>query len=365
MGAFNKTFEFIERNKRIKDEGGYNSIPFGLPELDKHVPGIMKGTQYLVTASSGVGKTQLTKCLFVSQPYKFVKANPHLGIKLRIKYYALEESQTEFMLTLISQRLREEWGLIVDPLRLSSMGGYHLSDDILTKVRLCHEYFEDLEKSIEVIDNISNPFGIYKDVREYARQNGKFYFNNLEVDPGGMYDTYIANDQNEWVIIITDHISLLQTEKSEDANTLHGAMHKFSAEYCRKNITKHFRYAAVNVQQQAADKERLQFNHTGQSVEVKLEPSLDGLGDCKVTQRDAQVVLGLFGPNRYGIETHLNYDIVKLKDNYRCLTILKNRFGRPNLKLPLYFDGATNTFEQLPGIGTEELSRIYENVRRA
>lgn len=365
MSAFDKTFEEIKRNKEIKDNGGFNSIPFGLPKLDRHVPGIMRGTLYEVTASSGVGKTQLTKHLFVNQPYKFVKANPHLGIKLKIFYFAHEESQTEMMRTLICNRLHEVYNKRISPLELGSMGDFHLSNETYMQVIACREYFRELEQSIEIIDYVSNPFGIFKHVRAYARANGKFYFKGQEVNPevpGTMYDTYEANDPNEWVIVINDHLSLLEPEK--DANTLFLAMQHFSATYCRKQVTKHYGYAVVNVHQQAADKERLEFTNTGQSIETKLEPSLDGLGDCKVTARDAMVVLGLFSPDRYEIKKHLGYDITLLQDNYRSLSILKNRLGTPNLKMGLFFDGATNKFKQLPDEGTEELGRIYNNFKQ-
>lgn len=50
---FDETFERIKRNKENKESGRYNSIPFGLPSLDKHVR-IMKGCQFIVTANSGV-----------------------------------------------------------------------------------------------------------------------------------------------------------------------------------------------------------------------------------------------------------------------------------------------------------------------
>lgn len=367
-GAFEKTFADIKRNKDIKDRGGFNSIPFGIRSLDKHVPGIIKGTQYIVTASSGVGKTQLTKYLFVNQPYKFIKNNPHLGIKLKIFYFALEESQTEFMATLICNRLKEVYGITISPLELRSMGSHHLSDAVYEKVILCSEYFRELERSIEVVDYISNPFGIYNYVRNYARANGKFFFKGQQVFPQDndsvLYDSYVANDPNEWVLVITDHVSLLEPEKTDDTNTLFLAMQKWSATYCRKKITKHYGYVAVNVQQQSADKEKLQFSNSGQSIESKLEPSLDGLGDCKLTGRDAMVILGLFAPDRYEIRKHMGYDVAVMHDNYRSLNILKNRFGTPNLKIPLYFNGATNTFKELPELGSEELGRLYEGIKQ-
>ena len=133
------------------------------------------------------------------------------------------------------------------------------------------------------------------------------------------------------------------------------------AVYARKQITKHFKYVFVGIQQQAADKEKLQFTNTGSSISQKLEPSLDGLGDNKLTARDALVVIGLFAPERYQIPTHLGYDVNKLKDNYRSLIILKNRIGKPNLKLGLFFDGKTNHFEELPSSVNDAQ---YDNYKR-
>lgn len=53
-GIYEEALGHIKEAKRLREEGSVNSIPFGLPSLDKHVPGIMKGIQYLITASSGV-----------------------------------------------------------------------------------------------------------------------------------------------------------------------------------------------------------------------------------------------------------------------------------------------------------------------
>lgn len=367
-GLFDRTLGIIRTNKELKDKGGYNTIPFGLPSLDKHVPGIMKGMQYIITANSGVGKTQLTKFLFVNQPYKFIKQHPELGLKLKILYFALEETKEEFMLTLIANRLKEDYGISVPILMLRSSGEYHLSNDILNKVEACREYFAELEQSIEVLDHISNPFGIYKYVREYSHANGiHVYRNQVFKHKDGseteetLYDHYEPYNPKEFVVVVVDHISLLGAEKG---GTLHDAMTKLSAEYGRKNITKQFGYCLAIVQQQAADKEKLQFTNSGMSIDTKLEPSLDGLGDNKMTQRDALCVIGLFAPERYSIGEHLGYNIKVFKDYYRSLSILKNRVGTPNLKLPLLFNGQTNSFSELPKPGTLEVEQLYTSIKK-
>jgi len=360
-GWFDNVFKTIVENKTAKDSGKYNAIPFGLPSLDKHIR-IIKGVQYIITANTGVGKTQLAKALFVNQPYKFIKENPNSGIKLKILYFALEESKQEFMLTLIANRLQEKYGITTSVLDLMSYKDNSVSESILEKIKETKEYFEELSEVLEVYDHISNPFGIYKTIRDYARANGKFFFKGNEVNievPGIMYDQYVPNNPDEYVITMIDHGGLLQTENTSDTNTLHGALSKLSAEYLRKNVSKHFNYIPVLIMQQAAEKEKLQFTLKGESVEQKLEPSLDGIANNKEVGRDALVVFGLFAPDRYKISNYLGYNIEILGDHFRSLHLLKNRRGLPNLKKGLFFDGATNVFKELPNSNSEEMGRIY------
>ena len=61
------------------------------------------------------------------------------------------------------------------------------------------------------------------------------------------------------------------------------------------------------------------------------------------------LVLGLFAPARYRIPMYRGYDILKLKDRYRSLIFLKDRhYGLANTYVHLYFNGASNYFEELP-----------------
>lgn len=62
-GIFEEALNGIKSAKRVREEGGVNSIPFGLPTLDRHVPGVMGGIQYLITASSGVSVKMNQKLL--------------------------------------------------------------------------------------------------------------------------------------------------------------------------------------------------------------------------------------------------------------------------------------------------------------
>ena len=378
MINFNNIISGLEEKRNNRIEGKYNCIPFSdnFPRLSKFLPGIIKGVQYIVTANSGVGKTQLAKYLFVKTPYDFIKNHPESKLKLKILYFALEESKQEFINTMIVVYLAEKHGIFIDVLELESMYDSPLDSSILEKIKEGKEYFEDLFNSVDVIDSVSNPYGIYKYCREYSNNNGSHYWTQLSnVDDkdrkfitheeyekltdltkrNWKYSHYVPNDENEYVIVLTDHISLLQPENN---TTLHQTMGNWSANYCRKQLTKHWNYVVVNIQQQAAANEDVEHYKAN-----KLEPSLSSLGDNKLTARDSLVVIGLFAPDRYEVKKYLGYDIEKMKDNFRSLIILKNRIGKPNLKLGLYFDGAINKFKELPEPhDTERLKRVYQTI---
>ena len=78
-------------------------------------------------------------------------------------------------------------------------------------------------------------------------------------------------------------------------------------------------------------------------------PSSDGLADCKTTTRDANLVIGLFSPFKYGLRDYEGYDITKFKNNIRFMQVLEDRDnGAGGQICPLFFDGTVGMFAELP-----------------
>lgn len=337
----------IEQKRENRIEGNYNLIPFydHFPRLSDYVPGLVRGVMYKIMSYTGVGKTQLTKYMFVLIPYLFAKKN---NINLKIFYFAHEETKEDFLDSLICEYLAREHDIYISSLDLNSYFKTPLSKGVLEKIKEAKEYLQDIFEYVEVIDYISNPFGLFKHVRNYMRENGKIYFKGKEIDSNSthMFDDYIPNDPNGYTIVVNDHIGLMSPEKGM---TDHQTLTKWSADYCRKQLTKHYKCIVCNVQQLAMSGENVEHYKAN-----RIEPTLDKAGDNKIILRDDMVIFGLFAPNRYEMEQHLGYDIMFWQDNYRSLSVLKNRLGPPNLKLPLYFDGAINRFKEMPKINTQE-----------
>jgi hypothetical protein len=360
MSIFKAVKHQIKKNKQVRLDGGYTCVPFILmPSLGEILPGVEQEKYYIVTANSKVGKTKLADFLFVYNPYEFA-STVESDIKVRIFYFSLEVSKEEKMAQYYSYRLFKDHNIVISPEKLKSrFQNYILEDEIEALIDQYDEEMEKFESMVTFIDNIKNPYGIYKYVRDYAYKNGKHIdkngvtipLENLNSNEQSIRDKanlsivdYIPDDPNEYVIVIVDHLSLLHTERGQDLWT---TMFNFSSKYCLA-MRDRWRYIPVAIQQQAADQEKQQFTFKGDSVVAKLRPSPDGLADCKLTQRDCNVMLGLFAPHRYKIENYEGYNIDKLGDSYRELCVMLNRSGSGFINLDLYFNGASNYFKELP-----------------
>jgi replicative DNA helicase len=360
---FNELYNQINKNLDKKEKGGFTSISPPFKRLADKYPGWVKGTYTILTASSGVGKTKAAKFFAVNSVYNFIKANP--GVKCKIFYFCLEESKTNFWYSIMSSLLYDKHGINLSPQMLMSLGNYTLDREILQYIESVQQDIDDMEKYIEVIDNVFNPYGIYQTVHNYFKNPEIGHFEKITLSTNEVVNgDFIYKDDDLYVFCVTDHISLLVPETHgtiSPQKSLHEAMDYFSKEYCLKHMAKRLKCVVINIQQQSADKERQEF-YKGQSIEKKLEPSLDGLADNKLCQRDADLVLGLFAPIRYELTNYRGYDIRLLKDNYRCLIFLKDRhFGLANNYVSLYFDGATNSFKELP-LAKEMTSDIYNKI---
>lgn len=365
---FDRSFEQITKSAERAKSGKLNCIPLPFNRTRKFYAGIEKGTYVIVTANSGVGKSKLAKYLFVTEPYRFTKEVLDAGIKLKIFWFCLEESRENFMLSLISNHLYEHYNIRLSVKQLKSIGepGYYLPDETLAKIAETKEYFVDLEKILNVYDDVRNPMGIFLTVKKYMESVGHWVKKTINIDgiDKEVNDYYVPDDPEEYVMVVTDHISLLHTEKDE--NGQYKPLHQLIGDHSKLGMRLRDAYGCIvgNIQQQSASKEQKQFTIKGFNIDEKLEPSLDGLGDNKLTQRDANVVIGLFAPDRYQIESYEGYDIRKYQDNFRMMMFLKMRDDTSNVRTPLFFDGAVNFFKEMPIASDEnELKKVHEYIK--
>lgn len=353
---FDAAWRRIEENRQRK----INVIPFGLPRFEEYLPGIQQKQYYIITANSGVGKSQVTDFLFLYQAYDYYLTNKK-DLDLKIFYFSLEMDKESKIIAGMSKHLYQKYKIRTEVNQLLSASKHRLPDYVFKAIYKTREYFERMSDIVTIIDDQMTPTHINNIINKYAEKNGKIIKkveDNVEV-----FDRYIPSNPNKFSIFITDHLAELTLDRDpilQRGLSLKETIEKHS-DNNRINRNK-YGFTFVDVQQQSAAKEDLEF-FQGLSIVTKLEPSLQGLGESKLTQRKANVVLGLFAPNRYELPKYRGYDVTLLNDNFRSLSILKNRNGSANIHTGLYFDGATNYFEELPR-SLEMTPEIYEDYRR-
>lgn len=358
----------LKRSRERVLSGGINCIPFseGLPAFSKVLPGVVKGLMYSITGSSNSGKSQLTKFLFIFTLMNYIRKHPEQSIKLRIIYFALEENEMEFWASVASYELYRQFNIRISPNELKSLDKT-FSKEIWDKLQLVSPEIEWIMSHIDLVTSINKPTGMFKYCENIALKLGESKDKTIEITGGRkveIFSHYIPHDPDKTVLVITDHINLINGEHRQDMGflTKHQAMAAWSTDYCTGILTKRWNWAVVNVHQQALDGEKQQFDYKGKSIISKLLPSMDSLGGNKEIVRDLDCLIGLFNPSKFEIEEHDGYDITQMRDNYRQLCIIKNRQGRRDVTKSLFFDGSCNSFFELPKDPLQK-SSIYDRCK--
>jgi hypothetical protein len=351
-------------NSLDKGQPLFIPLPDELGRLKKIIPGFIKKENWLITAQTGVGKSKLTRYLFIKYPIEYCKQNPN--IKVHIIYNTLEESTEEVIGGFIIEYILDKYGIELDYYHV--FGFRKVNSTIRSYIKEARQKIAELEPYLEVT-NISNPTGLYKLGREYARKYGDFF----DVDGNKLTDEELDSGKRKWVsykskpnhftFLINDRLLLLNTEtKNGRLMTQYENLDNWMGYYCRQLLNNKFDIITINIQQQIPSGEQKQYTSKGESITEKLEPSLDKLNQVKGTQQHCTIALAIFDPARYGIQDRFGYSMVKLRDSYRELILLKHRKGITSRVFPTLFDGAAETFTDLPNPNTKELFNLYNQI---
>lgn len=364
---FEEALSKLKRNKEIRESGKFICIPYPFPRLAEVLPGIERGQHIGLTAGTGISKSKFSRFIFVYSIYKFLKENPNCGIKPKIFLFLLEDPWLKIMNNMVCHHLKITYKLDINPKDLESKNKV-LTNEQLALVEMCRDYFKDLGKYLTVIDHIHNPFGIYKEVREYLEKHGTIEFEekkNEQEEVTKIPKRYTPTDPEEHVIVIMDNLSNL-TKEEKHASTWE-AMSEWTSKYARRLLCKFFNCTVLTIQQQDFESQKLAYSmYQGEAIKGKVKPSLASLGDNKQTARDYHLILGLFSPERYKFDEDLGYDIALLKNDYRNLSVLKSNDTDTGYEVGLYFNGAAEHFIELPHPvrQPQELQQFYERIQQ-
>lgn len=356
--------ELRERRNNILS-GNINCIPSPFARFRNDFPGIEQGKYYLLSAATKVGKTQLMNYLFLYNSVLYAYNNPD-KIHLKILYYNLEETQDAIILRFMCHLLYvlSHKAIRKTPNDLKSVREDKVIDSETLDLFETDEYkniLDFFEKTVSFYDD-KNPFGIFKQAKVYAENNGVTYKRKLDIrDKDGnvvegkeVFDYYKPYDEKEYVMVIVDHISLISPDGKQDLREGIVCLSNYMIQ-----LRNRYRYIPVMVQQQGTETTDLEaFKNK------KIRPTVAGLSDSKYTAKDCNVMLGLCNPYAYEMQSYCGYDLTKLKGNARFLEVVINRDGESNGMIGLYFDGAVNYYEELPSPRTQEYDQLADSVER-
>lgn len=329
---FKKRLDNYKKVRIDKLENKILYIPFKpyLPRFSNIIHGLSRESYWIVTADTNVGKTPFVKDLFINIPIDFVLKNK--GLNLKILYFALEESSEAFIDKLVANTYSIKYKESMSADLLNGISERCLTNHELNKLESIDQDLETKLSFIQIIDNLENVDSIIKYINTFALSRGTI-----------SEEGYIPNDLNEFVIVIVDHVNLLEgtNMKRTDAMSIWGS-------YCLHTIVKKYKYCLCNIQQQSAETAGLEAAKI-----TNNEASRAGLGDNKSLARDAHVIIGLNNPNKQHATSN-KFSIfgypsdIMVKQYIRYINIIKNRFGPPDGRMPLEFSPSFGTFREYP-----------------
>lgn len=351
-----------ERRQRVLN-GDINCIPSPLPRFRCDFPGVEQGKYYLISGGSKAAKTQITSFLFLFNSVLYAYQHPE-KVDLIVFYFPLEETPEAITLRFMSFLLYILSGgkIVRSSTDLRSVDERNpLDEDVINELNSnrYQRILDFFEEHVHFYQE-KNPTGIFLKVKSYAESHGtthykemKFNRENGREESAQVFDYYVPDNPNEYVLIITDHVSLLSTERG---GSLKEAIDTFSTYMV--TLRNRYNYTPIVVQQQNVETIGLDAFKAN-----KIRPTLAGLADSKNTGKDCTVMLGITNPFAFEIPTWDKYDITRLRDSARFLEIVLNREGQSNCRIGLYFNGASNYFEELPPPNDKErLNALYGRI---
>lgn len=257
MGLIDETLEYLHERRQNLIDGKVNCIPSPFVSFRQDFVGIEKETFYCVTANQKAGKSQFASFMFIYIPILYAYYNSD-KVRVKIFYNPLEESKRKVTMRFMRYLLYIHSGFkirITHQELTSTLEGNPVNPKVLELLE-SEEYKKILnffEEHVVFLEE-KNPTGCYKTLIKYACENGERVKSPITItDEFGETKTvnkiveYKPNDPEEYVIILTDHVGLLQPEKGKDKRE---TINKF-CEYMME-LRDYYRYIPVIVQQQSA-----------------------------------------------------------------------------------------------------------------
>lgn len=346
MGIYDRTLGLISDGWSEK----INTIPTTIPLFNEYTFGTRRATLYLYGAETGVGKTTWAREQHMFVPYEYcMRVNDPTKLDLLFVDFSLEMSAEINMASLASRKMYQDYGYIYPVSRLMGWNkqGGPPTEGAMQVLDSYREYFSEFERKLIVVDEDVTATKFHDVLMDVAKRTGTFSREGRWIWQCG---TYIPNNPALMVIVFLDTINLTDTDPEN--KTIKSTIDKVSRMMVWfRNVCQ---MTFINIQQ---------FNdNINDPRRFKKYPLLTDFEDSKRTIKDADVVYGLFEPQRHHKETFHDYKVLSLKSWFRSLHLLKHRNGLSSKFIPLKFNGMVSMFYPMPPAATLVTQEDYEAV---
>lgn len=340
-------------------------IPGKFPKFDALTGTINKKMIYLVGAHPKVGKTAWIDERYVLYPYLSLPREDFERIDYI--YYSMEIDIVEKMAAYCSYfmnhyyKIRISSDQILGRMKpLLTPEQYKIVQEIYnTHLKYLFGEFDVFGRQIipgriEFYQNRENPTGIYKRIREYAKDNGTFVYEKIKERPDikGRLLGYEPKDPTKMLICMIDHVGLVNLERGYTKKENIDKLSQYLVE--ARNLFGYTFVVTSQFNRDMAKTERLKF-----SGEV-LAPTLEDFKDTSNLSEDANQVFALFNPSKYNhLQNHFGYNMSKFGRFLRSGHLLVNRNGPSPFNFAFFFDGKIKKWAELPK-PTEDLTKFED-----
>lgn len=335
-------------------DGKNKGVSIGHTRMDRYV-NIRRKLYYMLMGSSGSGKSSFLYDAFILNPLENLASSGDTKTKLKYLLFMMERSKTYIQAKWLIRRIFLDTGRLIPMYKLLKWGHDKLSDEELKLIEDYEEYMNFLQEHIEIYEGARSPGDIYRIVKGYSEDNGKYDKVNEHKE------IYTPTNESELVVVAIDHLGLTKTTK--ELGTKKQAIDKLS-EYLQ-HFRDHMGYSVIGVNQLNRDLSSPLFAKLD-----SFEPHLDNAKETGNTIEASDVVISLFDPLRYNTNDKFYGDVSKFRDSdtghkyFRNVKILKNTYGVDDIGVGMVFEGVSGIFKELPKSSeTREWdSTDYENL---
>ena len=336
MNTYEKVVKAIETNKKNREEGNHNMIPFCFPRYRQYFDGWSKGDYIGLLSSTGNGKSKLLRYWM----YSIVDFSIKNNYPVKILYFSLEDPEIPVAVKIMSHYLYIRHGISISSKDLNSKES-PLHDKYLDLIKADYDFWKQFYNIVEIINDLTSPNQIAAKVREVYNNFGKNHHMFVMIDNQSNI-TADEEDGSEW-----EAIKLL-------------SRNIIRLGFCKVGIT------TITVLQTDFESERNSFRTANKGGIASVEPNLSSVGDAKIVVRAMHYVFSIFSPDRFDIQTYPGsggYRIDILRGRFRALLMLKSNESEVAGRFGLKFDGLHEIFEEMPLItDTTNLEKIYKNI---